>query len=197
MILAYHLILSRYGFWLPNDPRGSSSDWVASWDLFRYGPATKVDTSESLAHVPHDRALRRAAKEALKYPPVQLNGTQARAVGRGFALAAEEGGYDVFACAVLPDHDHLVIGRHARSIGRIVGHLKARATQQLQREGLHPLADYADDEGAIPSPWARLYWKVFIDSSGWVRAAVRYVEKNPVKEGKRRQKWSVVVPYPG
>lgn len=28
-VIAYHLILTTYGFWLPNDPRGSGSDPVA------------------------------------------------------------------------------------------------------------------------------------------------------------------------
>src|SRR5690349_3226555 len=112
MVLAYHLILSFYGFWLPNDPRGSWSEWVASWDLFRYGPATKVDTDESVAHAPHDRIARQEAKKALRYPPVLLTGGQARAVARGFALACEEGGYETFACAILPDHVHLVLARH-------------------------------------------------------------------------------------
>jgi hypothetical protein len=28
-----------------------------------------------------------------------------------------------------------------------------------------------------------------------VARAVRYVEDNPLKEGKRRQRWSFVVPY--
>ena len=49
MILAYHSIFSMYGFWLPNDPRGSGSDYVANWDLFRFGPATKVNTRHSVA----------------------------------------------------------------------------------------------------------------------------------------------------
>ena len=43
MVIAYHVIYSMYGFWLPNDPRGSWSDFVGSWELFRYGPATKVE----------------------------------------------------------------------------------------------------------------------------------------------------------
>jgi hypothetical protein len=43
--LAYHVIVSMYGFWLPNDPRGSGSDFIGAWELFRYGGcATKVDT---------------------------------------------------------------------------------------------------------------------------------------------------------
>lgn len=30
MVLAYHVIFGAYGFWLPNDPRGSWSKFVAS-----------------------------------------------------------------------------------------------------------------------------------------------------------------------
>src|SRR4051812_43899841 len=33
MIVGYHVIFSTYGFWLPNDPRGSWSDFVGSWEL--------------------------------------------------------------------------------------------------------------------------------------------------------------------
>src|SRR5256885_9336243 len=33
----------------PNDPRGSWSDFVRSWELFRYGPATKTTERRSLA----------------------------------------------------------------------------------------------------------------------------------------------------
>jgi hypothetical protein len=29
-VLAYHVVLGAYGFWLPNDPRGSWSDFVGS-----------------------------------------------------------------------------------------------------------------------------------------------------------------------
>jgi hypothetical protein len=36
-LLAAHIIFTAYGFWLPNDPRGSWSEWVAAWELFRFG----------------------------------------------------------------------------------------------------------------------------------------------------------------
>jgi hypothetical protein len=55
MICAYHVIFGTYGFWLPNDPRGSWSDFVASWEIFRYGPATKVTARRSHAWDTHDR----------------------------------------------------------------------------------------------------------------------------------------------
>ena len=58
---AFHLIISAYGFWLPNDPRGSWSDFVGSWELYKFGPATKTTETRSLAHDPHDVALRRGS----------------------------------------------------------------------------------------------------------------------------------------
>src|SRR5688572_18560280 len=82
MILGLHSIISTYGFWLPNEPRGSWSDFVASWELHRYGPATKVTTHRSVAHRPYDRALKREMQRALKYDPVLLTGEQARIVGQ-------------------------------------------------------------------------------------------------------------------
>jgi hypothetical protein len=80
----------------------------------------------------------------------------------------------------------LVIGRHERRIGRIIGHLKARATQQLKSEGLWP-------DPQRPA-WAERGWKVFLDSIDDVGRAVAYVAENPAKEGKRPQRWSFVVP---
>ena len=102
MIRAYHAIFTAYGFWLPNDPRGSWSRFVGSWELFRFGPATKTDARRSVAAKPHDHASRRAAKRALKFPPVRFDGRQALSISGGFATAIAEHGYRVFACSILP-----------------------------------------------------------------------------------------------
>jgi len=138
MILGFHSIFGAYGFWLPNDPRGSWSDFVASWELFRFGRATTTTARRSVAHVAHDRQLRLAAKQALKYPPAQLTGRQAVAAALGFKSAGEESGYVMHACSILPEHVHLIIGRHPRHIRRIVGHLKTRAVQRLRADALWP-----------------------------------------------------------
>ena len=79
MVLGYHIILSAYGFWLPNDPRGSWSDTIRVYELLRFGPASKVQTTRSVANTPHDCALRIAAKQALRHKPVRFSGLQARA----------------------------------------------------------------------------------------------------------------------
>jgi REP element-mobilizing transposase RayT len=187
MILAHHSIFSMYGFWLPNDPRGSGSDYIAVWELFRYGHATKVDTRHSVAADPHDGTLRQAAKLALRHPPVQITGEQALAIVAGFTQATKEADYRVHACAVLPDHVHFVIGAHPRNIRTIVGHFKSRATRALKQQGLWP----ADNRPV----WGDHGWNVWLEDAAAVARAIRYVNENPLKEGKRPQRWSFVTPF--
>src|SRR4029079_2820284 len=111
MVIATHVIFSAHGFWLPNDPRGSWSTFVGRWELIRFGKATTVTVRNSLARVKHDRAQRLAAKQALKFPPVEFTGRQALAVGNGFFHAVRKSRLRIYACAILPEHIHLVIGR--------------------------------------------------------------------------------------
>ena len=51
--------------------------------------------------------------------------------------------------------------------------------------------------GRLPSPWAERGWKVMLFTVEQMRAAIRYVEENPVRAGVRRQQWAFVVPYVG
>jgi REP element-mobilizing transposase RayT len=192
MILAHHLILTAYGFWLPNDPRGSWSDFVRSWDLYQHGRATKVSTTRSVAARPHDPQARMRAKDTLQFDPVIFNGLQARAIARGFAWACSEAGYQCWACAIMTDHAHLVMAGHERGIDLIRSHLKARATRQLNDEGLNPLPR----EHGI-SPWARKGWTVFLDDDADVRRAIAYVNANPARAGLRPQAWRFVAAYGG
>jgi len=163
--------------------------------LFRFGPATKVETRVSLAHQPHDRAARRAAREALKFPAVHLTGVQARAVGRGFAASVRKGGVTLLACAILPEHVYLVVARHRSKVEWIVNQMKGAATRQLLEETLHPFAQWRRPDGRVPMCWAAKLWKVYLDSEEDIARAVAYVEDNPLKEGKPRQKWSFVTGF--
>ena len=185
MILAYHSIFGMYGFWLPNDPRGSGSDYIASWELFRYGPATKTDSRRSVAQRPLPPNWQREAKTALQWPPVSVTDRQALSIGEGFATAAGEGPYRIYACAILPEHVHLVIGANSRRIRAAVGHLRSRATHALRQEELW------DDDRPL---WGAHGWNVYLETVAAVERAIRYVNENPLKEGKKRQTWSFVVP---
>ena len=194
-IRAYHVVFGAYGFWLPNDPRGSWSKFVAAWELFRLGPATTTSNRRSVAKEPHDRAARLAAKQSLTHPAVAFSGRQALAVAHGFARSAATSGYTLYACSILPDHMHLVVKRHSYKIEQVVRLLKAAASAALREEGLHPMAHAAAADGEIPSPWSRGCWRVYLHSDADVARSVRYVEHNPVKEGKPIQRWSFVTPF--
>ena len=194
-VIAYHVILSCYGFWLPNDERGSWSEFVRAYELARFGPATKVTTRRSVAHRPFDRDRRRAMKAALARMPVRLAGEQARAVARGFAAYVESVQLPVYACAILPDHVHMVVGRTGRLIETIAERIKAAATAQLSSESLHPFADQPYRDGRLPTPWARKGWWVYIDSREHLTEAIRYVRRNPTASGLPAQRWWFETPY--
>ena len=196
MVHGYHAIFGAYGFWLPNDPRGSWSDFVGAWELYRFGRTTKsIERRTELS--PKEKEMQRRAKQALKYEPVQFSGQQALEIGRGFSKAISKSGFVIWACSILPEHVHLVLGRHRLAAEQVVRLLKGEATKQLNETGLHPLADSPNPDGSIPKPWADGKWIVYLDSEEAIDNAIGYVEENPLKEGKPPQHWSFVTPFDG
>ena len=195
MVLAYHLILSAYGFWLPNDQRGSWSEFVRAYELTAFGPATKTNTRQSVAGRRIDATRRAAMRTALVRQPVLFDGHQARALAFGFADYVGRSMVPAHACAIMPDHVHLVIGRLRLSIERICEQLKGVATARLNREDRHPFVDQPYRSDRLPTPWARKGWWVYLDSATDVRRSIRYVNENPVRAGLRPQRWSFVAPY--
>jgi hypothetical protein len=80
---------------------------------------------------------------------------------------------------------------------QVVIQLKGDATERLLEEGLHPFGHIRLANGRPPKCWARGEWKVFLDTDEDVGRAVSYVEENPPKEGKPRQRWAFVTALPG
>jgi REP element-mobilizing transposase RayT len=197
-MLGLHLIFSTYGFWPPNDPRGSGSTRVRAQHVFEAGgEATKVQTTHSVAGRQHDVRLRLAVKQSLKYPPVRLTSLQAQAVGQGFALICRKIDLKIHACAIMPDHIHVVVARHEFDGDEITACLKRAGTRALNDAGIHPLAAFARTSGKHSCPWGGGGWKVFLETSADMWSRIQYVETNPERAEFRRQRWSCVVPYLG
>jgi REP element-mobilizing transposase RayT len=198
MVLGAHVIFSAYGFWLPNSPGGSWSDFVRRWELLKFGPATKVETRRSIAKQPFNRSLRDAAKRVLMYPPVIFNGLQARALANGSAHVAQRTNCALYAFAILPDHAHLVIGRHHYPIQQLANLLKGGATSHLRKAGLDPLLPFSGGPTGrenLPSPWAHKFWKVWLNHPQDMRRAIQYTNDNPKKAGLKDQHWRSVQPF--
>ena len=191
-IVGYHLVIGAYGFWLPNDPRGSWSQFVGSDAIFKAaGKATTTSDHRSLARRAHDPSLRRAGKLQLQRRPLRFTGPQSRAIARGFKQYIEQNGRDVWAFAIMPDHVHLVIGVWRLTVEQFSVQLKAAATRQLISEGLHPYQDARDYRGVLPKIFVRGEWAAFLYESE-VNRAIQYVEENPIKAGLKAQRWSFV-----
>lgn len=195
-MLGQHLIFTTYGFWPPNDPRGSGSTHVKAQHIYEVGGgATKVCTTHSLAAKPHDLRIRKAIENSLKYPPVKLTGVQAQAVGQGFAAICRKIDLTIHACAIMPNHVHVVIAKHQYCGEDIISCLKRAGTRALNEAGLHPLVAFSRASGKHPCPWGGGGWTVFLNAFEEMRGRIRYVEENPVKAGFRKQRWSCVAPY--
>ncbi|MGC8541937.1 MAG: transposase [Phycisphaerae bacterium] len=186
MVAAYHSTFCTYGFWLPNDPRGSWSDYVRNWELYyAAGGGTACGARRSVAAVAHDRASRQRGKETLANPTVRFSMEQIAAIGRGFGVACAETNYRILACAIMPDHVHTVILRHAKQIEQVVGHLRSRGTKQLNAESLR----------TDPIVWAQKGWNVYLDTAEDIARAIEYVNNNPIKAGLAPQTWDFITPW--
>jgi REP element-mobilizing transposase RayT len=190
-MLGAHVIFGAYGFWLPNDPRGSWSTFVGSYELYRYGRATKTTERRSLAYDSHDRELRLAAKSALQRPAISFNDAQIEAIAAGIGEYVWKSRTHVWALAILRDHVHAVIAASTVNVKQRVNLIKGAATRELILCGIHPFQDLADDDG-IPKCFAQGEWKVFLDQLHDIDRSVRYVEANPEKEGPPPQRWPFV-----
>ena len=188
MIHGYHVILPMYGFWLPNDPRGSWSDYVRRWEIARFGrPLKTLDRKELNELTEEEIQDRDAAKAALSYPPVSISDEQASTIAEGFSSQVQKSHYTIWACSIMPEHTHLVLARHAYHVERMVNLLKGACTTEMMKVGNHPLRSNASPGDRPPRMWSAHEWKVYLDSDDSIRQAIAYVERNPENEGKPPQ----------
>jgi hypothetical protein len=107
-VIAHHLMWTVYGYWLPNDPRGSMSrtiacDVIAELGELHYG-RKKIQPAASVL-----RQFRQQAKEVLKFPLLNFQPVEFQVVADGLADAISQQKYTCYACAIMPDHVHVLI----------------------------------------------------------------------------------------
>ena len=185
IVIAYHLIWTVYGWWLPNDPRGSCSHAIGC-DLLKplgdlhYGRKKLQPASRDI------RAFYEQARAVLKHPLLDLRGGAIDSVGRGFADAIRKCGYTCYACAILFDHVHLIVRKHKHDAEEMIEQFQHFSRLRLSTEGFrepdHPV-------------WCHGGWKVFLDHPDEIRRTIKYVEDNPVPYRMQRQQWEFVMEY--
>ena len=187
MVLAYHLVWVPYGWWLPNDPRGSmsheiASDVISELGALHFGRKRFQPASRDI------RAFYERAKEVLKFPLLTFGPAESEAIARAFAEVIRAERYTCYACAIMPDHIHIVIRKHRHLAEQMIERL-----QEVSREAVLALELRHFDHPV----WGGPGWKVFLDSPEDIRRTVRYVQDNPIKARLPRQQVPFVVPYDG
>jgi len=166
LVIAYHLIWTAYGWWLPNDPRGSGSDVIRTNILAELGELhegrKKVQPTGKTVREFYEKAA-----DMLKHPLLTFD--------------------DVCRGIIMPDHVHLVIRKHKHLAEDMVDNLKNLSRQRLIDAGMRALTH--------PTWTAGHGWSVFLDHPDDVRRTNRYVEKNPLKDDLAAQSWPFVKPY--
>ena len=141
-VIAYHLIWTNYGTWLPNDPRGSGSHSVNTPELADLGAVhygrKKVQPPRSEV-----RAFHEEAEELLSFPVVRFDDHQRTAIGESFTEVTHKFKYTCYACAIMPDHVHLVDRKHRDAAEQMIGNFQGMSRAWLLKRELatteHPV----------------------------------------------------------
>lgn len=187
MVAGFHLIWTAYGWWLPNDPRGSSSHEI------------RVERVSELGELHHGRkpiqppsreihAFYEQARQVLKHPLLTFEEEDRRIIGESFrdVVAAER--YTCYACAIMRDHVHALIRKHKHHAETMIENLQAASKASLIA------ANRRDPEHSV---WGGPGWKLFLYTPDDMRRIVRYIQQNPQKGGLPDQHWDFVTVYDG
>jgi REP element-mobilizing transposase RayT len=126
------------------------------------------------------------ARERLVFPIIHFNADQIQIIAQELADAMKTHHYTCYACALLPDHVHIVIRKHKHRAEQMIHHLQAASRLRLSSNSAvppnHPI-------------WTLAGWRRFLASPSAVRSVIRYVENNPAKNREPQQSWPFVAPY--
>jgi len=187
MVIAYHLIWTAYGTWLPNDQRGSSSkricrSEIASLGQLHYGRRTLQPAGWEI------RDFYKKAPSVLKHALLTFSPDHRRIIGASFAESVETRKYTCYACAIMPDHVHMLIRKHRDTAERMIANLQQDSRDALRSSGARP-PDHP--------VWGGPGWNVFQDNPDAIGRTIPYIESNPDKMGMPKQHRPFVRPYDG
>ena len=188
MVAGYHLLWTVYGYWLPNDPRGSTSREIRVEPIKPLGDIhfgrKKVQPSSG-----EIKAFKAVAQDSLKHPLLTLDDDDVTQIGKviGQVIGAKK--YVCHAGAVMPDHIHLLIRRHRDRAEDMIQHFQEWTRSALidsgKRAPTHPV--WTKGPG----------WKGFLNTTRDIERTIKYIRQNPEKIGRVEQNWDFVTAYDG
>ncbi len=188
IVIAHHLIWTAYGWWLPNDPRGSGSisirnDVIAELGELHLGRKTIQPAGKEV------REFYQKAQPFLLHPALTFDEVARNEIAAAFAEVIVNERYTCYACAIMPDHVHILIRKHKHLAEPMIDNLKSSSRLRLSASNIRTRNH--------PTWTAGHGWKVFLDHPDEVRRTIIYIENNPLPIKLPRQSWSFVRLYDG
>jgi REP element-mobilizing transposase RayT len=186
-VAGHHLVWTAYAWWLPNDPRGSSSlairvEPIAALGEAHYGRKAVPPSVEQL------RDFYQRAKEVLAHPILLFDEGDVAVIAGSIRRTIRERKYTCYACAIMPEHVHLLVRRHRDKAEQMIAQFQDASRNDLiaqrRRRVNHPV-------------WGGPGWKRFQFTRADVERTTRYVENNPLERGLPAQQWDFVKQYDG
>ncbi|MFG0329884.1 MAG: transposase [Phycisphaerales bacterium] len=187
MVIGHHLIFTAYGCWLPNDPRGSTSASIrnaviADLGEIHYGRKRVQPTGARLREFYAD------AEHVLRHERRTFGADDRERIAVVFGAVIRRERYTCYACAIMPDHVHLLIRKHRDHAETMI--------EKLQQESRSRLLDDARFPRHHPV-WGGPGWKVYLDTPDDIRRTIRYIEANPLPYRMPAPKYPFVDPFDG
>jgi REP element-mobilizing transposase RayT len=169
----------------PNDPRGSTSrtirnDLITELGELHFGRKSIQPAGRDI------KSFYEQAQIVLKHPLLSFAPSEFEIVASAIGDTIKACKYTCYACAIMPDHVHLLIRKHRDRAEEMIEKIQAISRLRLSEYGLR--------EVDHPT-WTRGGWKVFLDHPDEVRHTVRYIENNPLKAKLPAQNWRFVHEY--
>lgn len=132
IVIAYHLVWTGYGWWFPNDLRGSTSHFIASNVLAQIN---ELHLGRKRLQPTRGQLLDffRVAQPRLKFEPIIFDAPMVAAIARAFAEVIATEKYTCYACAIMRDHVHLLIRKHKHSAEQMIANLQREPPQASGR----------------------------------------------------------------
>jgi REP element-mobilizing transposase RayT len=188
IVIAHHLIWTAYGWWLPNDPRGSGSriirnDILNDLGALHYGRKRVQPAGYEV------RRFYQRATAILKHPLLTFDARARDEISMAFGQVIHEQQFTCYACAIMLDHIHILIRKHKYHAEEIMDWFKEAGRNRLIATG-HRTENH-------PTWAAGGGWKVFLDHPDDVRRTIDYINRNPDLAGLPPQHWPFVRVYDG
>lgn len=188
-VIAVHLVLTLYGHWAVNDPRGSgSSDFIDP----KFEPLGPIHFGRRPRHAQPTReelkAFHAQHEELLNFPIFWIDAEKRKEIAQAIGDCLRAQGYTCYACAICGNHVHLVIRTHKHDALTIWNHFAEAVRSRLRLRFPQEIAPEHPVISARP-------YKVFLYTTDEVWDRIDYVEQNPLKERLPPQEWEFVAPY--